>query len=400
MSPPDVPETSPRAESAHSDPVTPVDSPLGGARPPVADDLHISESWDPLSNPASPERSMLASPSPAAMAMASSSAIDRSPSPKASPSSPVSYRVKTPDYRGNAAAPPPPPIGGVRQSAGEQSGPAAQPDKSQEAAAWTKRKMPRKRCAWLPHPPSSPIAAVESLAMGCQDIVTRFWVQRALRGIAAAKGSGAKDCIFTADDVVEAMKLLRPKPKKALLERVRDEKGFRRAVHVASTVCLICMVVAVVVAQLFMALTVFAWAPGFSKELSIDVVTGSLCDPLTEETQPVATSSTVDLRSVWDLAQLPLAELRRVDDVVFVHNQATHVLRVGMVTFTAQGAVELHGTDDTVIRVASDGTSSWQRPGYPEVSLDMMDAWRQLSQDAEIAWLSSAGLGTDVALPA
>jgi len=121
----------------------------------------------------------------------------------------------------------------------------------------------------------------------------------------------------------------------------------------------------------------------------------------------VATAATVALQPLWDYPRLSFDELRRVEDVAFVHNQARHVLRVAVVEKMANGAVKVVTADGSEVRIEPGGKAFW-RPGGPaqaEVPLVVMETWRQMlgvgrAVDAELAWLTSGILASHRTAPA
>lgn len=198
---------------------------------------------------------------------------------------------------------------------------------------------------------------------------------------------------FSPPYVVEAFRSIRPRPKKAFMERVLDGE-----IPLDETLCVLIsftLLVTLVVLFLYLGL---ASAVFSAKDVAADAIQGTIVDASTGLTT-VGAAATVALKPLWNYPSLSLDELRRVEDVLFVHNQATHVLRVATVSRMASGTVLLKAVDSSTVRVEPSGRSFWQRVGHPEVFLEAMESWRTAPGNAEVDWLTSGVLATQVTVP-
>jgi len=157
--------------------------------------------------------------------------------------------------------------------------------------------------------------------------------------------------------------------------------------------CAVLFLLLLLLLQAFLALALFS-----VRDVGIDDASGALVDSATGMSK-VGTAMTMQLQPLWDYPALSLDELRQVEDVVFVHNQATHMLRVSVATRTEGGTVLLKAADGSEVRVAPDGRSYWRRLGHPEEHLEAMEIWRTAQRSEEVQWLTSGMLATQVTVP-
>lgn len=201
---------------------------------------------------------------------------------------------------------------------------------------------------------------------------------------------------FNAAQVVQAFKARRPQTKRSLIVEAMDGKiSWGRMV---ATIFSRAMLLGVVVLLLHLALAMLVF--GTSKDVAVDS-SGALVDPATQS--KVATARTVQLHPLWDYPKLEFSQLRRIEDVVFVFNAATHVLHVAVIEKgNDPGDVFIKSADGDVVRIEHSGSAYWQRVGHEEVFLAEMEAWRAagLGSDPEVAWLTSGVLATQVNRPA
>lgn len=190
--------------------------------------------------------------------------------------------------------------------------------------------------------------------------------------------------LFSPEQVVEAYRRAQPKAKKSFAERWLDgEASSMQTLCFYSGLALVALAFLLIL-HFCLALLVFSTAA-----LSVPGSSGVLVD--SPYKAPVSAARSVELRPLWDYPSLSLEQLRRVQDIVFVHNQAFQVLRAGAIVRKAGGAVSVRTMDGSVVQVEPSGRSFWRRPGKPEVQLTAMDAWRAGAHltGAEAAWLTS-----------
>ncbi|CAE8616886.1 unnamed protein product [Polarella glacialis] len=118
---------------------------------------------------------------------------------------------------------------------------------------------------------------------------------------------------------------------------------------------------------------------------------------------PAAAATTVTLRPLWRFPELSLEELRQVEDVMFIHDHASHTLRIAHVTRSAAGAVLVEAADGSTIRVEPGGRSFWGQRGWTqEVYLTAMEAMQSFpgaNSGGTVDWLIAGALGTDLLVP-
>lgn len=198
---------------------------------------------------------------------------------------------------------------------------------------------------------------------------------------------------FSPEQVVEAYRRARPKSKKSVAERWLDgEASSMQTLCFYSGLALVALAFLLIL-HFCLALLVF-----FTAALSVPGSSGVLVD--SSYKAPVSAARSVELRPLWDYPSLSLEQLRRVQDIVFVHNQAYQVLRAGAIVRKVGGAVSVRAMDGSIVQVEPSGHSFWRRPGQPEVQLTAMDTWRAGSHltGAEAAWLTSGALETQRAV--
>lgn len=139
--------------------------------------------------------------------------------------------------------------------------------------------------------------------------------------------------------------------------------------------CVLCV-------QFLLALAIYGKQTGISVSAS-----GILINP--ESPSVAATAATaVELGHLWNFPKLSYEQLRRVQDVVFFHNQCQHVVQVAVVEKSAQSLL-IRGFDGSQLRVLLSGQIYWRPPAMAEILLQEMDAWRSY-RDPSGWWAGSA----------
>jgi len=108
-----------------------------------------------------------------------------------------------------------------------------------------------------------------------------------------------------------------------------------------------------------------------------------------------ATAEFLGLRSLWSFPELPLSELRAVQDVVFLHNFAHHTMRIASVARSGDtGAILLQSADRSGVRILPGGLARWRESVggtyLPEVSLS------NSTTNGAHSWTTSSLMSTDV----
>mmetsp|Transcript_48526 Transcript_48526/g.87838 ORF Transcript_48526/g.87838 Transcript_48526/m.87838 type:complete len:737 (-) Transcript_48526:123-2333(-) len=194
---------------------------------------------------------------------------------------------------------------------------------------------------------------------------------------------------FTSDQVVQAVRLSRPQPT-ALRRAWMGEITWRRAVCISLGWASLIFLVALV-AYFLLALAVFSTRP-----ISIDSSTGAIVD---SEGVPVAAASTVGLHALWDFPRLSNSELRMVDDVLFFHNRAAHIIRAASISKSVDGEVQIGGVDGSSLRILEDGQAFYKRKGFAEARLVSEEAFRKKHGTPELGWFTSGALSLQIIKP-
>eukprot|EP00930_Biecheleria_cincta_P082846 TRINITY_DN72497_c0_g1_i1.p1 TRINITY_DN72497_c0_g1~~TRINITY_DN72497_c0_g1_i1.p1 ORF type:complete len:589 (-),score=116.17 TRINITY_DN72497_c0_g1_i1:134-1900(-) len=138
----------------------------------------------------------------------------------------------------------------------------------------------------------------------------------------------------------------------------------------------------------------------FSSTSSVRSVasTGAIVDP--GNGGAVGAAGLTALQPLWQFPSLSLQELRQVEDVVFSHGYALHVLHVAVMFKAQSGSVVLRAADGSAVRVEPDGNAYWRRNrAAAEVFLDEMQGLRKLVNDKSaesVTWLTAGSLPSEV----
>mmetsp|Transcript_123456 Transcript_123456/g.384258 ORF Transcript_123456/g.384258 Transcript_123456/m.384258 type:complete len:475 (+) Transcript_123456:59-1483(+) len=198
---------------------------------------------------------------------------------------------------------------------------------------------------------------------------------------------------FSPPYVVEAFRRVRPPPKKPFMEKALDgELHCREIIGVLTWTAVFVMLV---LFFLYLGLAVAMFSAG---DLARDPAAGALVHA-DDRNLTAAAAATVKLKPLWDYPTMPLWDLQTAEDVVFVHNQATHMLRVATVSKTASGSVLLKATDGSTVRVTPNSAGFWTPAGNAEVYLQGMETWRATERNTEVQWLTSGLLAAQVTIP-
>jgi len=224
-----------------------------------------------------------------------------------------------------------------------------------------------------------------------REVEAQLW-RIAFPDLAPAQRKGMEKPNLTPEQVMAAYRLLR-RQDTLDVRVVQGVTSWKRFIMVRCCQTLLAAILVLLV-YLGLALLVFAVPRDFHVQSS----TGVLTDP-SDPLRIVSTGSTVGLYPVWEYPHLSLDELRKVEDVVIVQNQATHVQHVAMISRTSQGTVSMTSSDGSTIRVEPDGRTWWQRSGHSDILLNAMGSWRAFRRDAEIAWLTDGVASTQVVIP-
>lgn len=129
-----------------------------------------------------------------------------------------------------------------------------------------------------------------------------------------------------------------------------------------------------------------------------DASTGAIVDP--SNSGAVGAAGLTALQPLWQFPTLSLQELRQVEDIVFSHGYALHVLHVAVMFKAQAGSVVLRAADGSAVRVEPDGNAYWKRNrAAAEVFLDEMQGLRNLVGDKsaeEVTWLTAGSLPSEV----
>lgn len=196
----------------------------------------------------------------------------------------------------------------------------------------------------------------------------------------------------TPEQAIEVFRRLSsPPPKKVVVKLPNDQVGLTLLL---GRWFLIGFVIAVLVLLIHLGLTagVFTNGRGFVADKSSGALLAT-----DAPVGPVAAASTVSLRPLWSLPDLPLEELRKVEEVLFNLDQATHVIRAAGLSRTPDGAVLIRAVGGASVRVRPGGQALWKPSATSaEVLLTAMDAWRTLPGGTQTGWLSSSVLESQV----
>lgn len=195
---------------------------------------------------------------------------------------------------------------------------------------------------------------------------------------------------FTAEQVVEAFRRRRPKQKPSRLTQALD--GHLALPHAVME--LLWRGALLVLAGLLLHLVLAYIIYGSSRTMSVHAASGALVDVLGQNTVAGA-ASTVALRQLWQLPDLTLDELRRVEEVVFRHQGVVHLARLAGAARQVDGVVLLSAVDGSSLRVAPGGAAVWRQRSL-EVRLTEMDTLRSVPGSREMDWLMAAALEEQV----
>lgn len=196
------------------------------------------------------------------------------------------------------------------------------------------------------------------------------------------------------DELLEAFERLRSRSQDWLVVQViKGHTPWRQALPwLLLEVLLIC----VVVVGWHSVLSVIVFSN--TSSVTSDASTGAIVDP--SNSGAVGAAGLTALQPLWQFPSLSLQELRQVEDVVFSHGYALHVLHVAVMFKAQAGSVVLRAADGSAVRVEPDGNAYWKRNrGASEVLLDEMQGLRNLVGDRsaeDITWLTAGSLPSEI----
>jgi len=134
------------------------------------------------------------------------------------------------------------------------------------------------------------------------------------------------------------------------------------------------------------------------RSVSSDASTGAIVDP--SNRGAVGAAGLTALQPLWSFPSLSLQELRKVEEVVFSHNYALHVLHIAVMFKAQEGSVVLRAADGSAVRVEPDGSAYWKRNrAASEVFLDEMQGLQKLVGDKSsesVTWMTAGSLPSEV----
>lgn len=240
----------------------------------------------------------------------------------------------------------------------------------------------------------NPLTPLERMLTAWHDKRVQEAVAKELGQVKQKKRHGPLE--FNERQVIEVYHRLRPKHSASKLSRALAMKLSPRATFIelgwrfALAFCGGLL--------LYSLLAIGALSP---QDVAVHGGDGSLSDPTVVNT-PIATSATVRLRPIWEFPKLANEELRRVEDVIFTHNKATHVMRISILKKLPNGTLMMDTADGSKLRIQPDGMAYWRRHSSksPEVFLQDMVAWREVIQTREIEWMTSGVVSEQLLVPA
>eukprot|EP00927_Polykrikos_kofoidii_P028826 TRINITY_DN25049_c0_g1_i1.p1 TRINITY_DN25049_c0_g1~~TRINITY_DN25049_c0_g1_i1.p1 ORF type:complete len:468 (-),score=87.65 TRINITY_DN25049_c0_g1_i1:32-1435(-) len=191
------------------------------------------------------------------------------------------------------------------------------------------------------------------------------------------------DVDFSLEDVVQVYRQLRPQTP-LFVRALRGETPTWQTVVAWAVVVMLTLPI-----YLLFVLLIYQ----VPRDFTVEGGTGTLTDPNFKARPPLAAGVSVALRPLVEFPFLPLAELRKVEDVVFLYNFVTHTLRVAAMARTASGSVEITGADGSRVRVEPDGSAFWARQGLPEATLLHT---KKVTREEQVAWLNSGVVALQV----
>lgn len=196
------------------------------------------------------------------------------------------------------------------------------------------------------------------------------------------------------DEIMEAFERLRSRSRDWLFVQViKGHTPWQRALP---WLLLEALLIAVVSLGWHSALSAIVFSSVSS--VTSDASTGAIVDP--SNSGAVGAAGLTALQPLWQFPTLSLQELRQVEDVVFSHGYALHVLHVAVMFKAQAGSVVLRAADGSAVRVEPDGNAYWKRNrAAAEVFLDEMQGLRNLVGDKsaeEVTWLTAGSLPSEV----
>jgi hypothetical protein len=196
------------------------------------------------------------------------------------------------------------------------------------------------------------------------------------------------------DEIMEAFERIRSKSQDWLFVQViKGHTPWQRALP-----WLLLEVFFIVVVSLGWHSALSAIVFSSASSVTSDASTGAIVDP--SNSGAVGAAGLTALQPLWQFPTLSLQELRQVEDVVFSHGYALHVLHVAVMFKAQAGSVVLRSADGSAVRVEPDGNAYWKRNrAAAEVFLDEMQGLRNLVGDRsaeEVTALTAGSLPSEV----